>query len=75
MFKIKPCMCVHALVCGYEHVTTGACNSQRHQDPWNRLLQVVVSHPTWALETELRSCARVPNSLNHRTIPVDPIFF
>lgn len=40
---------------GCVHVTTSANGVQKASDSLKLELQVVVSHPTWVLETELRS--------------------
>lgn len=62
-------MCI--IGCGYVHV--GTCRGQRRVSGLLELdLQMVVSHTTWLLKTELRSSAGAPNILSCWAISLAP---
>lgn len=61
-FKIAP-MCV--LVCGCAYLSAVSTASRKGRQAPELELQVVVSHLTWVLETELRSSGRPASPLNH----------
>jgi hypothetical protein len=60
-------MCLFVCVCTWK---AGILRGQEMvSDALEIVLQMVMSHPTWALETEPQSSARIPCSLNHKTVP------
>lgn len=54
-------------MCAYFHMNKGTLGSPK-LDPQELQLQIVVSHLTWILGTELRSSERAASVLNGRTI-------
>lgn len=63
-------------VCEYMYfLRIGACRGRKKaHDPLELTLQMVVSRPTWLLETKSRTFARAGSVLNLRAISPIPVY-